>query len=94
MRKYKTSNKPVLCDLEKNLLDRIVNNKTRDGEFDYGVYVNDENSEPVELVSYYTSRGQLFIIDAWMQDNPFRLYADKDKKIISDAITKKLGRKI
>jgi hypothetical protein len=94
MRKYKTSNKPVLCDLEKNLLDRIGNNKTRDREFDDGVYVNDEDSERVELVSYYTWRGQLFIVDAWMQDNPFRLYADKDKKIISDAITKKLDRKI
>jgi len=72
-------------DLEKDIIERRGNNKTKEIMFPDGVII-----DGVQLLSFYTWRGSVCIIDALGMDVEFDVYSPEDQQLIYDEIMKLL----
>ena len=82
-RKYTEKSTSTQNELEKEILLKIKDNKTKEKTFDDGIFVDSGTNE---LIGFYTYRGTVCILDSTMMDIDFNNYSEKDQKIIYDAI--------
>lgn len=73
-------------DLEADIINKIGRNKENEKTFNDGVYVTGEEDEMIELLGFYTYRGEVAILDSLGMDNGFNTYSLEDQKTIHDAI--------
>lgn len=76
----RNTNQHVPCKYEKEILDKIGNNKTNEKTFNYGVFIDEP--ERNELLGFYTYRGQVCILDGLGMDVNFSEYTEETRKII------------
>jgi hypothetical protein len=79
MRKYKQEEEQSLQ--EKELIAKLGRNKTTEKTFNNGIFV-----DGIELLGFYTYRGEVCILDSIGLDNDFKEYSDENKIIIYNAI--------
>jgi hypothetical protein len=74
----------VQCEYEKEILDKIGNNKTNEKTFNDGIFIAEPT--PNQLLGFYTYRGQVCILDGLGMDVSFSEYNEETKKIIHSNI--------
>ena len=72
----------VGCELEEEITAKIGKNKTNEKVFTQEI--RDENDNM--LLSFYTYRGEVCVIDEEMMDVNFNTYSEETKKIIHEQI--------
>ena len=82
MARRNTEPKHIPCNLEKEILDMIGDNKTNEKTFNDGVFIDGDT----QLLGFYTYRGQVCILDDMGNDTFFSEYPDKIKSIIHQNI--------
>ena len=70
----------IPCKYEKEILDKIGNNKTNEKTFNDGVFIDEP--EPNQLLGFYTYRGRVCILDGLGMDANFSEFTEDTKKII------------
>lgn len=74
------------CELEKEIISKIGDNKTREKTFQGNIHI----SPGLVLLGFYTHRGIVCVLDSSMIDVDFSKYDSEDKKIIHNAIMNNL----
>ncbi len=83
MRKYKQEEEEKISQSlqEKELIVKLGRNKTTEKTFNNGIFV-----DGIQLLGFYTYRGEVCVLDTTMMDNDFKSYSDENKTIIYNAI--------
>ena len=88
MRKYKQEEEEKISQSlqEKELIVKLGRNKTKEKAFNDGIFIINEVYDRIQLLGFYTYRGEVCVLDTTMMDNDFKSYSDENKTIIYNAI--------
>jgi hypothetical protein len=84
MRRNKAPEAKGISEQEAEIIKKIGSNKTSEKTFYDGIFINDDGVQ-VELLAFYTYRGEVCILDRGMDVN-FSSYSTANKNIIHSAI--------
>jgi hypothetical protein len=73
-------------ELEKEIINKIGNNKTKEYHFDNELDLVDKDGEKTKAYSFYTYRGQVCILDDQGMDVTFDNYQLKSQNLIHSEI--------
>lgn len=68
--------------METQIITKIGRNKTNEKQFTNDFSVTNNDDETSEAISFYTYRGELYILTGDGMDTPFEEFDDKSKEKI------------
>ena len=68
--------------MEQKIIQKIGDNKTTEKTFNDGFFVE----KTIQLLGFYTYKGEVCILDSTGMDVNFSEYSEKDQKVIYNAI--------